>query len=127
MTNINPENCTKQILVCDDIEEMVQILKITLESQGYQVETTNSGLEAISKIQTNQPDLFITNLMMPDMTGWDVINYVTQNLKLTTLPILVVSATKQEDLLKDEVAGFLCKPVKFDEFVAKVKSILEVS
>ncbi|MEH2170660.1 MAG: response regulator [Nostoc sp.] len=124
---MNRENSTKHILVCDDIEQMVQMMKLVLESEGYEVSTANRGSEAIDKIQMRKPHLLITNLMMPDMSGLDVINYVRQNLKLNTLPILIVSANNEEDFLNNEVAGFLCKPVKLDVFVKKVKSILEVS
>ncbi|MEH2083803.1 MAG: response regulator [Nostoc sp.] len=124
---MNQENCTKHILVCDDIEQMVQVMKLVLESEGYEVSTANRGSEAIDKIKIKKPHLLITNLMMPDMSGWDVINYVRQNLKINTLPILIVSANNEEDFRNNEVAGFLYKPVQLDVFVKKVKSILEVS
>ncbi|MDZ8088531.1 MAG: response regulator [Nostoc sp. DedQUE12b] len=127
MSKINQENYTKHILVCDDIEQMVQMMKLVLESEGYEVSTANRGLEAIDKIQIKTPHLLITNLMMPDMSGWELINYVRQNLNLNTLPILIVSANNEEDFLNNEVAGFLFKPVQLDVFVKKVKSILEVS
>ena len=127
MSKINRNNATKHILVCDDIEQMVQMMKLVLESEGYEVSTANRGSEAIDKIQMKKPHLLITNLMMPDMSGWDVINYVRQNLKLNTLPILIVSANNEEYFINNEVAGFLCKPVQLDVFVKKVKSILEVS
>lgn len=127
MSKINRDNSTKHILVCDDIEQMVQIMKLALESEGYKVSTANRGSEAIDKIQMNKPNLLITNLRMPDMSGWDIVNYVRQNLKLNTLPILIVSANNEEEFLNNEVAGFLCKPVKLDVFVKKVKSILSLS
>ncbi|MBD2534749.1 response regulator [Nostoc flagelliforme FACHB-838] len=127
MSKINRENSPKHILVCDDIEPFVKIMKLALESEGYKVSTANRGSEAIEKIQMKKPNLLITNLMMPDMSGWDVINYVRQNLKLNTLPILIVSATNEEHFLNNEIAGFLCKPVKLDVFVKKVKSILSLS
>ncbi|MEH2277308.1 MAG: response regulator [Nostoc sp.] len=124
MSKINRENYTKHILVCDDIKPMVEMMKLILESEGYEVSTANSGSEAIDKIQMNKPNLLITNLSMPDMSGWDIVNYVRQNLKLNTLPILIVSGNNEEEFINNEVAGFLCKPVKLDVFVKKVKSIL---
>ncbi|MBE9052412.1 response regulator [Nostocales cyanobacterium LEGE 11386] len=119
---INP---IKSILVCDDIEDMVFLIKTALESEGYAVETANCGNLALAKIQTKQPDLLITNLMMPDMNGYELISHVREDLKLNHLPILVVSAAKEQSPNYQDIAGFIGKPFQIDELIEKVNSILE--
>ncbi len=121
------KNGVKYILVCDDIQEILELIQTVLESEGYEVETANSALAAISKIKIRQPDLLITNLIMPDMNGCDLIYYVRENLKLNTFPVLIVSATNEQSFSHKDIADFIPKPFYINEFLEKVNSILELN
>lgn len=117
----------KRILICDDIEDMVELLKIVLEPEGYTVETANSAASAISKIRQNTPDLLVSNVMMPDMSGYELANYIKTNLNIKNLPILFVTAAlesefKQESLNK--ISQVMFKPLDINEFVDKIKFML---
>ncbi|MBH8553082.1 response regulator [Nostocaceae cyanobacterium CENA357] len=125
--NIQEKNDVKYILVCDDIQEILELIQTVLESEGYEVETANSALAAISKLKIRQPDLLITNLIMPEMNGYDLIYYVRQNLKLNTFPVLIVSATNEQSFRHKDIADFIPKPFYVNEFLEKVNSILELN
>jgi CheY-like chemotaxis protein len=124
--HLQRRNAAKHVLICDDIQEISDLIQAILESEGYEVETANTASSAISKIQIKKPDLLITNLIMPDMHGYDLIDYIRQNLKLNTLPVLVVSASNEKSFKhKYDVANFIPKPFYVNEFLEKVNSILE--
>lgn len=117
----------KRILICDDIEDMVEILRLALEPEGYTVETVNNAASAISKIQQNLPDLLISNIMMPDMSGYDLAHYIENNLGIKNLPILFITAMAESDFEKENLKKshqVMFKPLDIYEFIDKIKSIL---
>lgn len=118
----------KKILICDDIDDMVEVLRFSLEPEGFAVDTTNSAREAILKIQNNQPDLLVSNVMMPDMSGYELAQYIKEKLKIENLPILFITAVNEEDFKRESLSHLsqvMFKPLDIEQFINKIKSMLE--
>ena len=115
-----------KILVVDDDKEIVELLGIYIENEGYEVEKAYNGREALTKLNTN-PDtaLMILDVMMPEMDGLAVVRKVRRD---SQIPILMLSA-KTDDL--DKIQGlvqgaddYVTKPFNPLEVMARVKSLL---
>ncbi len=123
----NPADCT--ILVVDDSENVVELVVALLSVQHYKVESTSSGAEALAKLRTGVPDLIITDLMMPDMDGFDLISRIRQAYS-NFIPIIMFTASNNEnDRIKALNSGaddFLTKPVSRHELQARVRNLLRL-
>lgn len=87
----------------DDIPLNVLLIQEMLSPFKFQIFKANSGQAALDIIQKNQPDLVLLDLMMPGMSGYDVIKTVRQTIDMNTLPIIILSALNSND---DVVKGF---------------------
>ena len=67
------DNNKSRILIVDDDPDMLQLLQYTMQFAGYNVSTTDSGIDAIEKVKHDKYDLMILDLMMPDVSGFDVL------------------------------------------------------
>lgn len=121
---------TKKILVVDDEAVLTKMIKMNLERTGkYEVRTENEGTKALQAAREFNPDLIFMDVMMPDMSGDEVIAEIREDAKLATIPYVFMTAivTKAEtDDLGSNIGGneFLAKPVKTDELIATIERIL---
>ncbi|MFC5712753.1 response regulator transcription factor [Thalassorhabdus alkalitolerans] len=116
----------QRLLVVDDEESIVTLIKFNLEQAGYKVDTAMDGSEAFSKAQNQEFDLIVLDLMIPEMDGLEVCRQIRQE-KINT-PILMVTAKDEEF---DKVLGlelgaddYMTKPFSPRELVARVRAIL---
>jgi len=122
---------TPRILVVDDEPINVHIIKNIFSKEGYSLTPAYSGKEALEKLQNGQKfDLVLLDVMMPQLSGFDVCSKIREVYTLTQLPILLLTA---KDMAEDLVAGlnvgandFLQKPFKIKELTARVKTLLEL-
>lgn len=115
----------KKILVCDDATDISELIKLVLESEGYIVETSNSAALAIFKIQDNRPDLFISDILMPDMDGYSLVNHIENVLDIKDLKILFLTGSLENDFKKSNIGKRfqICqKPLNVNELIDTVKS-----
>jgi two-component system KDP operon response regulator KdpE len=115
----------KRILVVDDEKQITRMLRASLQSSGYHVSTADNGLEAYKLFETDRPDLIITDLAMPEMTGLELTRAVRQ---VALTPIIVLSV-RDTDAMKvkalDEGADdYLTKPFSMVELLARVRAQL---
>ena len=122
---------TKLVLIVDDDKEVRGFLETVLGMEGYQVQTANSGAEALEKIRVKVPDLIITDLMMPDVGGYDLLRSL-QAEDQARVPVIVSTARRMdastEELIRGEsnVVGFLNKPVSLPALQALLWNVLKV-
>ncbi len=121
----------KKILVIDDLPENVFLLQDRLESEGYEVITAYEGKSGLNKAISEQPDLILLDIMMPDITGLDVCKKLVVNEETAHIPIILVTAKiEAEDTKEGLEAGafdYIKKPFNRVELLARVKSALKLS
>jgi CheY-like chemotaxis protein len=118
------------ILVVDDQPRNIELLEAYLVPQGYEILKAANGEEALEKLDGNQIDLILLDVMMPGMDGFEVIRRVRQDTAQRQLPIILVTALREtEDRVKGIEAGcddFISKPVDKMELLARVRSLLRI-
>jgi two-component system KDP operon response regulator KdpE len=116
------------ILVVDDEDQILRVLKPTLEAQGYEVTTAVDGEAAIAALQSGSYSVMILDLGLPDLDGKEVIQRVRS---WTSLPIIVLSARHEESekiaALDDGATDYLEKPFAAGELLARVRVALRGS
>ncbi len=116
-----------KIVIAEDNSTLSLLLKFRLEKEGYELLMAVDGKEAIELIENDKPDLIITDIMMPFVSGLEVISHVRNKLDSET-PIIVFSAAGQEEMvIKAFDLGandFMGKPFSPNELVIRVKRLL---
>src|SRR6266446_4281674 len=115
----------RHILVVDDERQITRVLKTALSSRGYAIRTATDGDEALHIMQEWSPDLVITDLRMPNMSGLQLCQTIRAK---SQVPIIVLSV-KGEDQVKVEAldAGaddYVTKPFSMDELLARMRAAL---
>ena len=114
----------KQILVIDDEPAWLKITSHILRSHGYEVQTAESGAEALKALATFNPDLIFSDVRMPDMNGFDLVDNLKRNPGTSSTPVIFLSAIDDYDARKVArtlgAVDYLIKPFNEDE----VNSIL---
>lgn len=113
----------KRILVIDDERQIIRMLRASLQSSGYEVITASNGLEGLERFESSRPDLIITDLAMPEMSGLELTQAVR---RLDQTPIIVLSV-RDTDAMKvkalDEGADdYLTKPFSIPELLARIRT-----
>ncbi len=119
---------SKRILVVDDDQEIVRLLRAYLERDGYQVLTAYDGEKALYTIRHDHPGLVVLDLMLPDRDGWEVTRVVRGDPALAGTPIIMLTARIED---QDKIAGlelgaddYVTKPFSPRELVARVRAVL---
>ncbi len=117
---------TKRVLVVDDEPGIGNILRIKLRLSGYEVITTTSGAEAIELIKTQQPDVVLCDIFMPDVSGMEVVDKVRT---FSQVPIIVFTGRPDiaQFALKLGANDYIAKPFNPDMLVEKIRSVLIAS
>jgi class 3 adenylate cyclase/CheY-like chemotaxis protein len=119
-----------RILAVDDNPTNLDILRVRLESQGYEVITAVDGEEALTRVAELEPDLILLDIMMPKLDGIEVVRRLKQDAKQRFIPVILVTAKADT---KDVVAGleagaddYLTKPFEHAALMARVRSLLRI-
>ena len=118
-----------RILVVDDTPDNCLLVQAILQDEGYEVELSESGRDALAKIDRSPPDLVLLDVMMPGMDGYEVTRRIRQNTALPFIPILLTTAYGQPSVAQGLDLGaddFIRKPVHFDELLARVRALLRL-
>ena len=119
----------KKILIADDEQTIIMIVKKVLETSGFEVLVAEDGVQALELIFKEKPDLVLADLMMPKMSGYRLIETLRENVETKRLPVIILTAKAwKEDLEKGIRCGadaFITKPFDPFDLVERVKMILE--
>ncbi|MEZ4654947.1 MAG: response regulator transcription factor [Candidatus Eisenbacteria bacterium] len=117
-----------RILVVDDEEDILELIRYNLDREGFQVQTVDSGLEAIHAAETTLPDLIILDLMMPGVDGLQVCSQLRGSPPTADLPIVILTARDDdEDIVRGLQAGaddYMTKPFTPKVLLARVQAVL---
>jgi len=118
----------KKILVVDDEKKIVDIVRAYLEREGYQVVVAYEGKSALELARRQSPDLIVLDLMLPEISGWDICRTLRQE---SDIPIIMLTA---RDEMADKVVGlelgaddYVTKPFDPKELVSRVRAVLRRS
>ena len=115
----------KRVLVVDDDEKTVELVKLYLNRDGYKVDTAYNGLDALELARKNHPDLIVLDLMLPGMDGLEVCRTLRQE---SDVPIIMLTArsTDQDKLtgLETGADDYVTKPFSPRELAARVRVVL---
>jgi two-component system chemotaxis response regulator CheY len=119
----------KKILIIDDSEETRELVKFTLETEGYKVVEAVDGVNGLRKVQLEPFDLIILDFSMPGLDGFSLTEKIRQSLYAKNVPILVATAhSKIKELFQSKgttnIQDFLEKPFLPEELIKKVKKLL---
>jgi two-component system cell cycle response regulator len=121
---------TARVLIVDDIPTNVRLLEARLTAEYYDVLTASSGREALAICATNDLDIILLDVMMPEMNGFEVCAALKADPKTHHLPVLMITALDQtSDRVRGLEAGaddFLTKPVDDVQLMARVKSLVRL-
>lgn len=121
---------TGRILIVDDHEDNIELLRARLESWGYTAETAMDGEEALAHVDRSPPDLILLDVMMPRIDGIEVARRIKGNPSLPFIPIIMQTAL---DATENKVEGleagaddYITKPIDFAELKARLQSMLRI-
>ena len=118
------------ILIVDDQPSNRKLLADLIEASGYSAQTASGGNEALAIIRKHKPDMVLLDVLMPDMTGYEVCRAIRTDLETGLLPVvLVTSLDATEERVRGLESGaddFLSKPINKPELLARVKSLLRI-
>ena len=118
-------NSENSILIVDDSTTNIVLLEAILQEEGYKTYTALSAKEAFACLDKTKPDLILLDLLMPQVSGFEILERLKANLATSEIPVVVVSAvnTKENiELCKDLGADdFFSKPIDIPAFLAKLK------
>lgn len=121
-------NSDLDILVVDDDKPIRNLVRQVVKRIGYPAREAVDGEDAIRSLDEQLPDLLILDLMMPRVSGWDVLDWLEENGKLESLPVVVLTAmgtNKTETLEKYDVQAVISKPFEITSLTSKLREIIE--
>jgi len=117
-----------KILICEDEEIMLTALEFRLRKHGFEVIVAENGKEALEKIQEFTPDIIVADIMMPFVTGLELVHFVRQDMK-SSLPIIVISSLENDEIVLEAfrlgASDFITKPFKPNELILRIKKIIQ--
>lgn len=113
------------MLVVDDDPSIRRLVIATLKREGYEFAEAANGREALERMRTDNPDVVVLDLMMPIASGWDVLQERVRDPNLSRIPVIIVSANREPELinaLDKGICAFLPKPFDINALSALVKT-----
>ncbi|MDX1378850.1 MAG: response regulator transcription factor [Anaerolineales bacterium] len=120
----------KKIMVVDDDEDFTNLYKKALDTAGYDTTAVNKGSVAIEMAYLVKPDIFLIDLMMPDIDGFQLCRMIREDPVTKRIPIIIITALPDED--SREVAlgaganDYLTKPFHIDKLKARINVLVDV-
>lgn len=122
-------NGTQRVLVVEDHPDSRELLEEFLQAQGYEVECACNGRQALERLRCPSsplPDLVLLDLMMPVMSGWELMQHLHQDPCLGHVPVVIVSGAGPSSPLPEGIRGAVPKPVDLDALTAKLEEVCPV-
>ena len=117
------------ILIIEDLPSIRDLLEMTLRYKGYQVFSASNGEEALEKLKEQTPALIVTDVLMPRMDGFSLVQRLRNEAATRQIPIIVISATyidpeDKDFALKLGVTRFIEKPIDTEDFLLTIAEVL---
>ena len=121
----------RSILIVEDSSTTRALIKAIIEEMGdFHTVESSSGFDALKLLPTQEFDLIITDINMPDINGLEFINFMKNNPKYRDLPLIIVSTERSEEDKKRGMAlgakAYITKPFKADELQKIIKQVIDI-
>ena len=117
----------KRILIVDDEENTLHLLKILFEKQGYHIFTIQDGIDINRKIKDIEPDLIILVIIMPKINGLEILKEIKRCNEISMIPVIILTSYRDSDMklnvLKAGALDYISKPFQKDELLYRVQNI----
>jgi len=120
-----------KILIIDDEKRIIKVVTSRLEANGYEVISATDGIEGIEKAKSEKPDLVLLDIMMPGMTGYDIIDRLKEEDVTRFIPVIMVTGQEKIEHVSKSMSGhgavdFIFKPFTADELLNKISDALNI-
>lgn len=119
-----------RILIVEDNKDILETTAEILELKGYAIKTAINGLEGLKLAKQSPPDLIVSDIMMPKMDGYQMLESLRLDAKTAKIPFIFLTAkTQKTDVLRGAISGadrYLTKPFTMAELLKTVKEIIDV-
>jgi CheY-like chemotaxis protein len=122
------EDGRQRVLIADDDPNIRRMLALSLRKDGYQTADVCDGSEALEAMRAGEADLVLLDLMMPKVTGWEVLTERAAAPELRKIPVIVITAERGDrvaNIPNDRLSALLLKPFELKTLRALVKSCLD--
>ncbi|WP_298115623.1 response regulator transcription factor [Flavobacterium sp.] len=120
----------KKIVIAEDDSTFAMLLKFRLDEEGFMTFIANDGTQALDLIKEVNPDIFISDIMLPQISGLEVLEQIKQNNSFT-FPTLIISSAGQETMVMRAFElganDFLSKPFSINELIIRIKKTLDIN
>ena len=121
---------SNRILVVDDEPDICEIVQVNLEGAGYRVSVAHDGLEGLVRARAERPDLIILDVLMPELSGWEVLRQIESDPLLAGTPVIMLTCRSEDaDILRGLEEGaveYITKPFYPEDVVASAKLLLGI-
>ena len=118
----------KKILLADDSVTIQKVVELTFSEGDYQVSCVSNGKQAIEHLDKDRPDILLCDIIMPEMSGYDVAEYIKKNPKYSAIPVILLTGTfepfDEERAMKTGAETYVTKPFDSKMLIDKVESLL---
>jgi len=118
-----------RLLIVDDEVDLLDMLRVVLDSNGFDVVTASSGMQALVLAAENPPDVILLDVMMGEMDGWEVLRLLKLDENTQEIPVIILSArTETHDKirgLQEGAADYITKPFSVKELIERVGRLVE--
>ena len=126
---MSSENQPRRVVVIEDDPEMIELVKLILAKDGFDVAGANNGRDGLGVIEESQPDVVLLDLMMPDMDGWEVYQSMKAQDSMKNIPVIIITAKAQSidrvlGLHIAKVDDYITKPFSPSELLTSVRKVI---
>jgi len=112
-----------KVLIVDDEKALVELIASVVEDLGHQALCAYDGSEALKLAQSEKPQIIFCDIMMPVMTGYELLDQVRQDNVLATTPVVMMSAAKIDRIRAASANGYMPKPFDLDKIADYINNL----
>jgi CheY-like chemotaxis protein len=118
-----------KVLAVDDELDVLLIVRTALQSDGYEVETASNGTDALALARDISPDLILLDVMMPGMSGFDVLRELKADESTCTIPVIMLTGLSERSKIQEALTSgtdyYIVKPFDFHDLLSKINDVLQ--
>lgn len=123
------EEDPRTVLVVEDEGDVAEILSYSLRREGFKVLTASEAAEGLAVVQSERPDIVLLDVMMPGITGWEMLERMRGDEGTRRIPVIMVTVLEEPRFLEKaaeyDAAGYIQKPFRPEEVLRTIRSVLD--